>query len=214
MTIPELLNTTSGIFTSVTVILAGFVATVKYANHVVRSIRAIIKQLDDLKTEVDSVKTSVAKVEAESSFNGGASQKDLVLGIKNELTTAILTLGKIEASLLVAMQLTGKAFWRSGASGECTYASVRLSQMMGATPDQILGFGWVSYVDSQYREPVSLEWISSVKDKREFHKKYAYIHEDGSTISVIGHAIPILDKHGSLVELIGWADPVDPHLLS
>lgn len=139
----------------------------------------------------------VSHIYDELTPNGGGSIKDVV--------------NRIEALQLASLQLTGKAYWLSDPDGKCTYASTRLAALMGFHADQALGWGWVSAVALECREPVRLEWCSAVKDRREFHMKYVYVHPDGSRVPVTGHAIPVIHAQTRVVVgMIGWADPVEP----
>ena len=141
-----------------------------------------------------SVGKALAYIQAELVPNGGGSLRDAI--------------NRIEALQLAGLQLTGKAYWLSNPAGECTFASVKLATLMGKTPDQILGWGWVSAVALDDREKCRKEWDAAVKDHREFHLKYSYVHEDGTKVGVVGHAIPVIHAQTkAIIGMIGWAEP-------
>lgn len=126
--------------------------------------------------------------------NGGGSIRDAI--------------NRIEAQQVAFLHLTGKAYWLSDPDGRCKFASTRLAAIMGVAPNQVLGFGWVSSVAPEHRVPVRLEWESAVRDRREFHSEYAYVHPDGTRVQVKGHAIPVIHAQTeAMVGMIGWAEP-------
>ena len=138
----------------------------------------------------------VSHVYSELTPNGGGSIKD--------------SINRIEAMQVGGLQLTGKAFWISDPSGKCTFASVRLAAMMGISPGQMLGYGWVSAVSYEDREKCREEWDRAVRDTREFHMRYSYTHPDGQRVYVVGHAIPVVHSvTKQVVGMIGWAERDD-----
>lgn len=139
----------------------------------------------------------VSHIYNELTPNGGGSIKDAI--------------NRIEALQMASLQLTGKAYWLSDPDGKCTYASTRLAVLMGSHPNQIMDWGWISFIASEYRDAVREEWISAVSDRREFHMKYAYIHQDGTKVPILGHAIPVIHAQTKVVVgMIGWAEPMEP----
>ena len=140
-----------------------------------------------------SVSKKLAAIHDELVPNGGSSLRDAV--------------NRIEALQITALALTGKAHWISGPDGHCTFASVRLAGLMGLTPEQVEGWGWVTAVAPEYREACRKEWDNAVKDLREFHMKYEYVRPDGGRVAVTGHAIPIIHAQTKVfVGMLGWAE--------
>lgn len=137
----------------------------------------------------------VAAIHAELVPNGGSSLRDAI--------------NRIEAVQVTGLAMTGKAHWISGVDGRCVFASVRLASIMGVTTSQLLGYGWVSSISPEFREPCRKEWDAAVKDMREFHMVYDYIRPDGSKVTVAGTAVPLVHAQtGSFYGMLGWADPV------
>lgn len=142
------------------------------------------------------VSRKLTAIHSELVPNGGSSLRDAI--------------NRIEALQMTSLSLTGKAYWISSTDGRCTFASVRLASIMGITPDQVIGWGWVSAVASEHREPCRKEWDASVRDLREFHMKYDYIHPDGTRVSVFATAIPIIHAQTkAFVGMLGWAEPIE-----
>jgi PAS domain S-box-containing protein len=142
------------------------------------------------------VSKKLAAIHDELVPNGGSSLRDAI--------------NRIEALQITALALTGKAHWISGPDGHCTFASVRLAGLMGLTPEQVEGWGWVTAVAPEYREACRREWDNAVKDLREFHMKYEYIRPNGERVPISGHAIPIVHAQTkAFVGMLGWAEPIE-----
>lgn len=130
--------------------------------------------------------------------NGGGSIKDAIQ--------------RIDALLMASMNLSGKAFWLSDPEGNCTFASLRLAQLMGGHPSQILGMGWVSFIDPADREECRKEWDAAVKDSRDFNYRVNYVTSTNKLVPVKIQAVPV--KHaqsGKIVGMIGWSEPLQPN---
>ncbi len=200
MPFTEWVNSTSALATGVTVLAGSFVTVFRFAQKGFAAVVNVGTRLDDMTVKIDQVVKEVTT-------NGGGSIKDAVLRLEEAQNKTQSATTRIEATQTAAMQLTGKAFWRSNPEGACTFASVNLSRLTGATPEQMQGAGWVSYVKKEDRASVKTEWDNAVKDQREFHMKYAYVHSDGQLVHVVGHAVPVLDDTTkTLVGMIGWAE--------
>lgn len=140
-----------------------------------------------------SVSRKLTQIHAELIPNGGSSLRDAI--------------NRIEALQLTSLSLTGKAYWISAKDGQCTFASVRLASMMGMTPEQVEGWGWVTAVSPECRDACRKEWDGAVKDLREFHMDYVFVHPDGVRVQVRGHAIPIIHAQSKqFVGMLGWAE--------
>lgn len=172
------LQTTAGILTAAGVVAGAIAAIVRFAWGAYRKLNSLMAKVDVVYAEVTP--------------NGGGSIKDAIV--------------RMEAMQLAALQLTGKAYWLSAPDGRCTFASNKLAMMMGLTPDQIQGWGWVSAVAPEYRRPCKEEWMAAVSDQREFHMDYEYVRPDGSRLPVTGHAIPCIHAQTKqTVGMIGYA---------
>lgn len=134
--------------------------------------------------------TQVQALSAEFKPNGGSSIKD--------------QLNRIEALTKISLRLTDKAYWISDASGQCMEASPALAALMGLTPEQIQGHGWVNAISASCRREVEEAWESAVREQREFHLDYEYTTPQGLIVPITAHSIPIRSG-GKVTGYVGWA---------
>lgn len=157
--------------------------------NVVQPITAHITKVNQLVDVLPEVK----RLCLEFKPNGGSSVKD--------------QLNRIEAMSKIYLRITDKAFWVADLEGKYTEVSPALAMLMGSTPDQILGSGWVNSIHAPDRDRVEGEWLAAVHDQREFHMEFSYVQlATGSLLPVTCHSIPIRYE-GKTVGHVGWALP-------
>lgn len=121
-----------------------------------------------------------------------------------ELAEDLDTRRQVLIAVLNAMEL---ACWESDENGKCVFASNKLSEVIGLPANQILGDGWVTNLIESDKPRVFAEWESSVKQKRMFVMKYAFIHDNDVIVNVRAVSSPIIVK-GKLQGFIGILEEV------
>ena len=121
-----------------------------------------------------------------------------------ELAEDLDTRRQVLIAVLNAMEL---ACWQSDENGKCVFASNKLSEVIGLPANQILGDGWVTNLIESDKPRVFAEWESSVKQKRMFVMKYAFIHDNDVIVNVRAVSSPIIVK-GKLQGFIGILEEV------
>lgn len=94
------------------------------------------------------------------------------------------------------LDISGLAFWESDPAGNTVYASSHLAELVGLTPQAILGNGWVTTLHPDDRERVFREWQSAVSQQRFFALKYRFQHLDGRVVTVWGKGLPLQHRTG------------------
>lgn len=151
-----------------------------------------------LDTQIGALTDTLSRVEDKTDMlvgqmivNGGKSLADTI--------NLLLLQSFIESrSRQKLMSAYGYAFWESDRNGKCTFASQALADLLGMSPDDALGDGWITNLKPDEREFVTHAWQAAVQEKRRFTANYTFLHEDGTEVRVQGQSFPIL--HNGKVE--------------
>ncbi len=84
------------------------------------------------------------------------------------------------------------------------YVNERWSAIMGLSPEQALGDGFLHAVHSHDRKRIKTEWHRCVRERIPFHSEYrVYRASDQSEIWVLGHALPEIMPDGTVAGFVG-----------
>lgn len=90
-----------------------------------------------------------------------------------------------------------------------TYINERMSEMLGFTPDEVIGKDWTHFMDEEAIE-ISRKNIEKRRKGIKGSYEQKYIRKDGSTLWTLVSATPLLDKQGKVTHTIGMlADITD-----
>lgn len=194
----------SDVFTLISAGIGGALALIA----LLRKIRASTKQAsatyDKLMSIADTftpeVLANLTTIATQLRPNGGSSMMDKV----SRIETAIL---RGDAMRQQQMNATGLAFWEADAAGLTTYASDAAASLMGVTPEQAQGNGWVTNVLDEERSRVFSEWLAAVQQQRAYVSVHTYVYSSGKSREVHVHASPIVDNAGRTVGFVGVLRP-------
>ena len=156
-----------------------------------------IKIFEDIKQQGKDI----ASMKSNLLPNGGKSLSDAITRIENKLTAAAST----QTSML---ELSEIAIFQTSETGECTNANNALCKIFGATREQMLGYGWLHFIENSEQQRVI--WESAIESDNEIVNEYvinvggdkrnrinakyvAYIKRDprGNILNVIGKVMPV-----------------------
>lgn len=130
----------------------------------------------NLVARLDTMQTSIEKIQQETQFNGGSTLRDAIKRI--EVMTGY------HQDLMMALQdLNGTPFWHSNQDGACVFASDALKRVIG---NEALGNAWVSALHQSDTRRVQEAWLAAVHDRRPFREYYRFVHFDESIRYVCG----------------------------
>lgn len=101
-------------------------------------------------------------------------------------------------ALVISMDL---ACWESDPEGLCTWTSPQNADLMGLTPEQALGWGWINGVHMDDRAEVRREWEAAVGEKRQFSWEYRVGTRTFATVQAMGY--PNQDSRGNVIGFVG-----------
>ncbi|MBD2446844.1 EAL domain-containing protein [Nostoc sp. FACHB-152] len=93
--------------------------------------------------------------------------------------------------------------FRTDAQGKCIYVNERWCKIVGLTPEEAMGNGWVKGLYPDDREKVSHEWYFAALENRPFQLEYRFQQPDGAVIWVFGQAVAEFDLTGQIIGYVG-----------
>jgi PAS domain S-box-containing protein len=93
--------------------------------------------------------------------------------------------------------------FRNDLDGATTYVNPKWCAISGLSFDQALGDGWLEAVHPDDREKLSEGWRESTQEQKPSFSEYRFVHPDGSTVWVIGQAVPEISPENQIVGYVG-----------
>ena len=87
--------------------------------------------------------------------------------------------------------------------GSCQYVNERWREMAGMSPEEALGYGWVSGIHLDDREMVRANWDRMVESKGSWGCEYRFQTPAGKTTLVYGLATTVQDEKGRITGYVG-----------
>lgn len=150
----------------------------------------------------------INEIHADTKYNGGHSNKDMVTKILDKVEKIEIRLEDIDQNTKLAMNLQGISFWVSDDKGECIYASPGLCKVMGRSESEIKGNGWMGWLHPEDKEKVVDAWKFTVETHSPFDEIYRMKKSNGKWVKVWAQAFPKIKKDnvfggvlGKLVEI-------------
>jgi two-component system CheB/CheR fusion protein len=92
--------------------------------------------------------------------------------------------------------------WISNREGRNTYTSESFLRLVGLTPEQCSGFGWVQLLHPDEAEATVAAWKECIKTGEFWDYEHRYRGVDGKWHPILGRGVPVRDERG---EILCWA---------
>ncbi len=89
------------------------------------------------------------------------------------------------------------------AQGRCIYMNERVSTIIGQTPEESFGDGWIGVLHEDDRERVVREWEGAVRDGIPWQAEYRFRRPNGEVTWVLGRQTPQLGSAGETLGFVG-----------
>ena len=157
----------------------------------------LIKNQELFFSHIDAMTNKLNVIMSEFKPNGGSTLRDKVVEIGNDIKVII---GERDATF----QLSNDAMFKSDKNGHCIAANLALCNLLGATPEQMLGHGWLNFISESDRARVQQEWNNMIVGGVEI-SSYYYVDNPitGEMFPAHYRAIVARDKAGEIVSVIG-----------
>ncbi len=147
---------------------------------------------------VKRILSVMAMMEAEFKPNGGSTLRDAVNRIENSLALQ-------DATQMAMLRYDDRGIFHTDAGGNQTLANVSYYHILGRSPEEVQGTGWISYVHPQDRAKVQKEWDSAFREAREFKFRYRFLTPAGVPFWVQVEASVLKDaRTGKTIGAIGF----------
>ncbi len=183
------------------------------ARQIIKKVMAMRREKKLLEEHRDRQMRIIEEIAAQLQPNGGTSLADHVTKIDDNLATLSARMAALDSRSIAIqrrqqfsdqvmrsiLDASGMAFWESNEAGETVYASQRLAEMIGCSPPEVLGRGWVTFLHPQDKEQVVREWREAVQEKRGFAAAYRYLHRNGRVVKVHGRSVPLVNENDEII---------------
>jgi diguanylate cyclase (GGDEF)-like protein/PAS domain S-box-containing protein len=112
--------------------------------------------------------------------------------------------------LAALVDLAPVGIFRTDAAGRVLVVNARWCEISGASDEEALGTGWTHAVHPDDRGPVLETWAAAVAEQREIVRGFRFLRADGTTRTVVVHAIPLRDDDGTLTGFLGTITDITP----
>jgi PAS domain S-box-containing protein len=138
--------------------------------------------------------------------SGDLSERVSVTG-RDELSSLASTINEMLAALRVSEQrfrdvarTAGDWIWETDAEGQYTYASPVVEQVLGYTPEEVVGRHYYDFFHPDEREGLKTIFQEVLRGKEPFvHLASPSVHKDGHLVFLETSGLPLIDAQGSFL---------------
>jgi len=116
------------------------------------------------------------RVMAELEDNGGGSTKDRVRNFSNLLLKISKDVSLIKAAQDANFQLNPDCIFQCAPDSRCIMVNESICRLFGAERDEMLGFGWTSFIHEDEREDAKKYWKDSVLTDNVINSEYTIVN--------------------------------------
>jgi PAS domain S-box-containing protein len=100
------------------------------------------------------------------------------------------------------VETAGEGIWMSDIEGRTTFVNKRMAEMIGYTPDEMMGKSAYDFMDEGARALARINLERRKQGLRD-HFEQKYVRKDGATLWAIVSSTPLLDKDGRVIAFMG-----------
>ncbi|WP_192816136.1 EAL domain-containing protein [Geminocystis herdmanii] len=93
--------------------------------------------------------------------------------------------------------------FRTNIGHKCIYINDYCCELMGLSPEKVIGEGWLNGIYSEDRDMVLQYWLNCIEENQQFKLEYRFQRPDGEIIWVYGQCIAEYDAQGKLKGYVG-----------
>lgn len=125
-----------------------------------------------------------------------------------ELITANAQLRRSEEQFRCLSACSPVGIFLTDIAGLCTYTNPRYQTILGITPEESLGEGWLLSLHPQDREQVLAEWLICIREGREYSRESRILMPAGIVRWVNVHSSPMLSDQGKIIGYVGTVEDI------
>lgn len=143
----------------------------------------------------------ITRIYQEVTPNGGTSLKDSV----HRIETRQLIQEQRQHAYVSHLDVP---IFETDAVGNCTWINKAYLEFVGASPEEILGTGWLNFIEYEDQAKVAEHWAIAVRDHRAFRLEYEMLTPTGK-VKVVSDTTVVRDNAGQLLGYIGTFFPTE-----
>ncbi|AXT55494.1 PAS domain S-box protein [Aquimarina sp. AD1] len=94
------------------------------------------------------------------------------------------------------------------ANGKTTFVNEKWCEISGLAQQEAMNDGWLKAVHPEDRKKLKSDWYNNTKRRESSHAEYRFIRPDGTTIWVLGQAIPEYNERKEIIGYVGTATDI------
>ncbi|MBD2293346.1 response regulator [Anabaena sphaerica FACHB-251] len=125
-----------------------------------------------------------------------------------QLLTANAQLKRSEEQFRCLSACSPVGIFLTDIAGVCTYTNPRYQTILGITPEESLGEGWLRSLHPQDREQVLADWLICIREGREYSHEFRILKPAGIVRWVNFHSSPMLSEQGKIIGYVGTVEDI------
>lgn len=147
--------------------------------------------------------SSINKAVAQLAPNGGSSVFDTIKRIDARQD-------EIVARTMAIQDSAPNAIFECSASGACTFANRKLSELFGMDWSEMQNNGWLQAIRDDDRERVYEKWHHAVANDIPYRDEYTVVNQrTGALVRCVSMAKAMKDRDGKTLGYYGTVMPID-----
>ncbi|MBE7942464.1 PAS domain-containing protein [Ramlibacter aquaticus] len=132
-----------------------------------------------------------------------AQVRELNAGLEQRIAERTAELSRQERLFRALAEQAPEVVWNTDASGAVTFLNRAWYALVGGSPADSLGLGWLQAVHPEDRDAVIANWERSRGSRAPYSGTRRFLGRDGHWHTMSYRATPILDEAGNLVSWVG-----------
>lgn len=142
--------------------------------------------------------------------NGGSSLRDAVGRIEVSVADQAQYLRVMAGTMRANLDSDPyRALFETDADGANLWVNKTYLRWVNRSMQELLGWGWLACISDSDRERVREEWLSCVRERRQFQARYHLVDSAGERIEVDCHVVPIPEGASVVERYVGVIRRVD-----
>ena len=182
-------------------VAGGLISIYKLGQILKPYVKRIFDSMFGTRKLLEQLNKRLEEIQKEVRPNGGSSMRDVI----NRVEAMILIQDQRQRAMVADAE---HGIFEADASGRCTHVNRTYCRLVGRTPQELLGYGWINSVAAEDRERVDREWAQAIAEEREFESEYTAVTPDGEEKRVIARSVKMSDMNGRAIGYFGTVKPV------
>jgi len=153
-------------------------------------------------SHIEDMSVKLENISKELQPNGGGSIKDQVKEISKDVKAIRV---ERDATFLLAKE----PMFKNDAKGYCILANQALCHLYGTTQEQLLGLGWLNFIEEEDRERVKEEWKNIIESGTEITSTYTVINQMSNIPIPVRYRAIVNRDNEAIISAIGYVEKMN-----